>query len=211
MIKLFPEAGIFGTAYDEIHPGNLSVAIHKNVDLNAGEMAIIDDFFTAASKQPILWYGSTVVKKEVFDEVGYFDETITWYEDVDFNIRANLRYKLAYYNSACALYTIDSQNQITRSHINERVVCNLSAYEKYIVTHPSLKRFLDINRYALAMEYKLAGNITAFKDQKSQIDPKSLTKQQRILMSLPSGAVQLIRNFKILLLRNGVRLTSFSN
>ncbi|HEX8562855.1 MAG TPA: glycosyltransferase family 2 protein [Flavobacterium sp.] len=211
MTRLFPDAGIFATAYEEVHPGNISVAIHKNVDINNGEMAIINDFFLAASKQPILWYGSAVVKKEVFGKVGDFDETITWYEDVDFNIRANLHYNLAYYNSSCALYTIASQNQITRTNIDSRVVCNLSEYEKYTASRPSLKLFLDINRYALAMEYKLAGNTSAFEEHSSAINPASLTKPQKILLGLAPGAARLIRNFKLFLLRHGIRLTTFSS
>jgi GT2 family glycosyltransferase len=50
--------------------------------------------------------------KTVFNQLDY-DETIFW-EDVDFNIRANTAYKLAYASEPKVYYTMNSQNQITK-------------------------------------------------------------------------------------------------
>lgn len=210
LMKLFSEAGLFATAYEEVHAEQIAVKTKNNVLLQSEEMAILDDFFYAAAKQPILWYGSTVVKRDVFEKVGHFDENITWFEDVDFNIRAALEFKVAYYNKTCALYTIESQNQITRTKIENRIVCDLSKYDKFATSNKSLKLFLDVNRYALAMDYKLAGSEQKSKMITSQIDIRNLTKLQIFLLKSNANIVRFLRKLKISILRRGFRLTTFS-
>ena len=209
MISLFPDAGIFATAYEEHYPGNIVLPIRNNLELKPGEMNLVADFFTAASKQPILCYIAAVLKREVFETVGYFDETITLGEDVDYNIRANLNYSLAYYNIPSACYTIYSENQITKGNINTKKVTDFNKYESFVKQNPSLKTYLDINRYIIAMEYKLAGNKAAFVEYKNQIDPENLTSRQKFLLNAPATIARIIRKSKVFLLKNGIRLTSF--
>ena len=209
LIELFPRAGLFATAYEELYPNGKALLVKNGLNIKPGEMDLVDDFFLAAAKQPIISYASTVIKKEVFENAGYFDEQITLGEDVDFNIRANVLYDLAYYNASCARYTMHSENQITKGDINSKTITDFNRYERYVEKFPSLKRYLDTNRYVLAMDYKLARNESASNALISQIDPKSLSVQQRLLLKMPAGIAKRIRNFKLLLLKVGIRVTSF--
>ncbi|HEX8270127.1 MAG TPA: glycosyltransferase [Flavobacterium sp.] len=209
LIKRFPQAGIYATAYEEFYSDTLKLDIDKNIRIKVGDMDLVDDFFLASSRQPLLWYGSVVVKKEVFENVGSFDEAITFNEDVDFNIRANLNYRLAYYNFPCVYYVMSTQNQITKLNFNSHRLIDFNKYEHFTGNNSSLKLFLDANRYAMAMLYKVAGNKLRFSQLLSEIDKKNLTHKQLMLLYAPTFLVRLARKVKFLLLKNGIRLTSY--
>ena len=209
LVQKFPKAGIYASGYEEKYPG-LSLSVHKNLDFQPDEMNLVDDFFSANLHQPIFWYGSAVVRREVFDLVGNFDEKITYGEDTDFNIRAGQKFALAYYNGVGASYTMDSENQITRSSLDNKVITDFSKYEADADKNPSLKKYLDINRYILAIEYKLGGNSQKFEKLAGEIDPKSLTKKQRFLLNASVKTIKMLRKIKKLFLKNGIRLTTFN-
>lgn len=210
LIHKFPEAGIYASGYEEKYPG-LTLNVHKNIDFSEGEMSLVTDFFKANLHQPIFWYGSAVVRREVFDAVGNFDESITYGEDTDFNIRAGLKYQLAYYNGALASYTMASENQITRSSLNDKVVTDFAKYEPEAKQNLSLKKYLDINRYILAIEYKLSGNKEKFEKLASGIDAKSLTRKQLFFLNASVGTIKLFRKVKKFFLGKGIRLTTFND
>lgn len=211
LIQLFPNAGMYGTDYEEFYSDDLILNTQKNLEGFAkNEMKMVDDFYISNSHQLIFCFSSVVIKKEVFKAVGNFDESITLGEDVDFNIRANFQYPLAYYNRVCARYTIFSENQITNSSINNKTITDFNKYEILAKKKPSVKHYLDVNRYFLAMDYKLAGNKSVFRKLASEIDKKKLSKKQLLLLKAPLFMVKGIRKIKQLFLKKGLRLTSFS-
>lgn len=208
LINRFPEAGIFGSAYEEIYDG-ISLEVDKNVQSKQGKMTLISDFFLANAHQPIFCYSSVVIKREVFDEIGFFDERITLGEDVDFNIRAGQKYSVAYLNQVCAGYIIFSENQITTSSISSKMVTDFNKYELAAATNSSLKLYLDVNRYFLAMRYKLYGDSAKSKALVSEINLQNLTQRQILLLKSPIWIVNLVRKIKFKLLQKGIRLTTF--
>ena len=209
LVHQFPEAGIFASGYEEKYPDGKKLSVHKNLDFAPGEMNLVLDFFAANTHQPIFWYGSAVVRREVFETTGHFDEKITYGEDTDFNIRAGQRFKFAYYNGICASYTMASENQITRSALSEKTITDFGKYESDAKGNPSLKKFLDVNRYILAITYKLEGNSEKFGLLANAIEPKNLTISQQFLLRAPAFVVRAIRQIKLFFLRRGIRLTTF--
>jgi hypothetical protein len=55
----------------------------------------------------------------VFNSIGLYDEKITFGEDIDFNIRANTTFQLAYSIYPLVKYSMYSSNQITSSPIKQ--------------------------------------------------------------------------------------------
>lgn len=208
LIQQFPEAGLFAAAYEEVYDG-ISLEVDKNVDAEPGEMFVISDFFTANAHQPIFCYSSVVINRLVFETAGYFDENISLGEDVDFNIRAGQHFKVAYYHRVSAGYVIFSENQITNSAISNKVVTNFNKYESAAAKNPSLKLYMDANRYFLAMQYKMAGDSQKSKQLVAEIDLKNLSQLQILLLKLPVWMVNLLRKIKFQLLQKGIRLTTF--
>jgi glycosyltransferase involved in cell wall biosynthesis len=210
LIETFPEAGLFATAYSEIYPGNLVIqpSVNKN-DISEGSMLLIENFFERNLQQPIYNHSSVCLRKSVFDIVGFYNEKINFSEDVDFNIRANYYFRLAFCNDNEAGYNVYSENQITNSGISNKTIPDLDKYVSFEKDNPELKKYIDFERYVLALHCRLADRKKDFKKFLAGIDPKNLTLKQRILLRLPKSALRLIRKIKVYFLLKGYRLTTF--
>ena len=209
LVDKFPDAGMYASGYEEKYPNGRALEVHKNLDFATGEINIVADFFKANAHQPIFCYSSAAIRREVFEKAGYFDEKITYGEDIDFNIRAGQQFKLAYYNAVCAAYIMDSENQITRSSPGNKVITDFAKYEADAKQNPALKKFLDFNRYIVAMEFKLSGFNDQFKNLVSEINSENLTNRQKFLIDAPVPIVRLLRKIKSAFLKKGIRLTTF--
>ncbi len=210
LISKFPDAGIYGAGYAEYYANDQ--AILPKINLSDGpEMREIIDFYRAAAHQPLYCFSSVVIKKGVFEKAGYFDETINYGEDLDFNLRAHQIAKLAFYNKNCCKYIIHSENQITNSGIIGKKITDFTKYEPLIREFPSIKLYLDLNRYATAMAYKFSGQPVEMKQLTQGIVSANLTFSQKVMLNSPIWISGAIRKIKLALLRYGIRLTTFKN
>lgn len=101
------------------------------------------DFFKINIKQGIYNHGSVCIHKEVYKKVGDYDTEIKFSNDIDFNIRANYHFKLAYSNTIQMSYLMEVENQITRKSILHKKIPNYDKYEVWAKTNPDLKKHLD--------------------------------------------------------------------
>ncbi|HEU4789883.1 MAG TPA: glycosyltransferase family 2 protein, partial [Flavobacterium sp.] len=109
LISSYPEARIFATNYDEVYPKTTHKPHNGSEDLPANFNGLID-FFKINLKQGIYTPSSVCWHKSVFETIGYYDEKITFSEDLDFNIRANLKFKLAYSTNVEMSYFMETDN-----------------------------------------------------------------------------------------------------
>lgn len=209
LINLFPEAKIFGTNYEEITSGSKKVNIAINKNLQKKTKSLLTDFFAINIAQPIYCYSTVAFHKSVFDNSGYFNESITFAEDIDFNIRANLNNILAYSSKICASYLLCSENQITSSTISNKTIPDLDKYQVLCTAKNSLEKYLDFNRYVFAMHYKTEKNLVKFKQIKRKINTKNITIKQSILLKSPLIVIILIRKLKSLLIKYNVKISSY--
>ncbi|WP_353083828.1 glycosyltransferase family 2 protein [Flavobacterium sp.] len=210
LIDTFPEAKLFATNYEEVYPNEV-IILPKNNANTIESSQIIEDFFKISLGQPLYCACSLCVEKSVFDFVGNYNETITYSEDIDFNIRANLSFKLAYSKKALVSYMIFSENQITNNSLNKKVIPNFNVYEIYVKQNKSLKKYLDFNRYVFAKKYKIEKNTTLFKELKSEIDLKNLSWKQNLLLDFPRFIIIFIAKIKEFLVKKGIKFTSYSS
>ena len=203
--KKFPEAGVLATAYEEWH-GKVNLSVRINLDWSE-KMGIVPDFFEAALFQPIFCFISAAVRRRVFDDVGMFDPEITFGEDTDFMIRALQNHKLAFYNKPCAVYRMQSQNQITARPSGALRFTDFDKYDDK--PGSSFAKYLDANRYFIAMKLRIAGD-SRFDDLVRTINRENLSAKQRLMLLAPLPLVQVLQKLKNSLLKSGVRLTTFS-
>ena len=208
LISTFPEAQLFATNYEELYADGIKV-IHNQKLSKLGNDFLVDDFFELNLGKPIYFPGSLCVKKTVFDEIGYFDEKITYSEDVDFNIRTNLKFKLAYSTKALVTYTMFSENQITNSSVKNKIFPDLNQYEIYTENKFSLKKYLDFNRYIFARKFKAQNDLERFQKVTSEINFKNLNYKQKLLLRLPNSIVNLIFKTKSLFLKKGFMVSTY--
>ncbi len=208
LIQQFSEAKLFGTNYEELYQDNVVIVPKSNTTIS-GEDRIVVDFFESNLAKPIYCSCSLCVEKSVFEDIGYYDETITFGEDVDFNIRANTRFKLAYSKEALVTYTMFSENQITNSNFKSKAIPNFNTYENLAGRHPNLKKYLDFNRYIMARNYKMEKDWVNFDKLKSEISPESLNFKQRLLLNAPVSVLGWVKQIKRFFIRKGILVTTY--
>jgi glycosyltransferase involved in cell wall biosynthesis len=210
LIDTFKEAKIFATNYEEIY-GNKIVIPQNGTKFLVQNSKQIIDFFKHNLQQGIYNHGSVCFHKSVFEKVGFYDETLTFSEDIDFNIRANAHFKLAYYNSVGMQYTMQSENQITTSKISDKNLPDYSKYDDLALKNPDLKKYLDFERYVLAKHLKFEGSSEKSKEIIKQVALKSLNRKQQFLLLFPTSVVKTLTWIKKFLVKNGIKVTSYSN
>jgi glycosyltransferase involved in cell wall biosynthesis len=212
LIQQFPMAGLYATNYEELYPDNRIFLPVTRLKTDETDL-IIDDFFHVSLSQTIYCCCSLCVKKTVFETIGYYDENITFAEDVDFNIRANFSNKLAYSNEVLVSYIMHSENQITNNKIKNKTITDFDSYEIQASQNPSLKKYLDFNRYMMAKYYKLENNLEKFKKMRREIHPdkkiSGLNYKQLFLMDAPVLILKFVKHLKIFLMKYGIKPTIY--
>lgn len=213
LISQFPAASLFATNYEQIYGEDVAVATKIGLSNEVGNI-LVSDFFAVSLQQPIYCQSSFCVRQSVFDTIGLYNESINYAEDVDFNIRANFYFKLAYSAQKLVQYLMTDSNQITKNSIVGKTLPDFDSFEYLAQNNKSLKKYLDINRYMLANVCKKQGDLQTFNKLKIGIHPKNeisgLNTKQVLLLNLPIFCLNAISKVKSFLLNKGFRFTSFS-
>jgi N-acetylgalactosamine-N,N'-diacetylbacillosaminyl-diphospho-undecaprenol 4-alpha-N-acetylgalactosaminyltransferase len=143
------------------------------------------------------------------DKIGNYNESISYSEDVDFNIRANAKFKMAYYNEPLVVYTFDSENQITQKSIKGKVVPDFDYYEKMFPDRTDIKKYLDFHRYIKAKLFKLSDDTEGYSKMIRNLDFENLTKTQRFLVKSPRFILVLVKKLKYAFLKLGIDINSY--
>ncbi|NHM01628.1 glycosyltransferase family 2 protein [Flavobacterium difficile] len=207
LIETFSEARIFATNYEEIWNQTVKKPHNGNENLPEHFTGYVD-FFKTNLKQGIYNHGSVCVHKEVYEKVGFYNENIQLSQDLDFNIRANYQYKLAYDNSVQMSYFMQTDNQLTRSSIVNKTIPNYDLYEDWTKNNANLKKYLDFERYVLGKRLK-KNNDLRWKKMTANIDTNNLNWKQNLLLKLPSSMLNLIDKLKLFLLKLGIKPSTY--
>ena len=207
LIQNFPEARIFGTNYEEIWYKTIQKP-HNNSDSLPENFFGYVNFFKINTKQGLYNHGSVCLHKEVYENVGFYNENIQLSQDLDFNIRANYQYKLAYDNSVQMSYFMQTDNQLTRSSIVNKTIPDYDLYEDWAKNNADLKKYLDFERYVLGKRLK-KNNDSRWKKMIATIDSKNLNWKQNLLLKLPSSILNVIDKLKLFLLKLGIKPSTY--
>jgi glycosyltransferase involved in cell wall biosynthesis len=207
LIQNFPEARIFGTNYEEVWD-----TVIKN-PRNGSEILPINftgyiNFFKINVKQGIYNHGSVCFHKEVYEKVGFYNEKINFSEDLDFNIRANYNFKLAYTNSIQMRYFMQTENQLTQSSLLNKTIPDFDTYENWAKTNSDLKKYLDFERYVLGKRLK-KNNDLRWKKMIATIDSRNLNWKQNVLLKMPSLVLNTLDKLKLFLLKLGIKTSTY--
>lgn len=212
LIHKFPEASLYATNYEEVYPNQIKIL--PKTKLKSTEIdLIIEDFFLTNLSQTIYCPSSFCVKKPVFETVGCFNENIEIGEDVDFNIKSNYYFKLAYSQKPLVQYIIFAENQITHSSIKSKAMIDFSVYDNISKENVPLKKYLDFNRYIMAKRFKLEYDFDNYYKMKNEIDANSkksgLNYKQLFLLNAPVFLLKLIGKTKLYFLKKGYKFSTY--
>jgi len=110
MRELYPQAGIYATAYDIINPQGRRETLNFKLLPAHCEQGLINNFFHNGIPQPILT-SAVVIPKSIFNEIGGFQgENLG--QDLDMWIRIGIGYPVAWNRTILATYHQDAENRI---------------------------------------------------------------------------------------------------
>lgn len=208
LVSNFPEAALYATKYEVLLKGN-KVIIHDFQIKNFWEFGIVPNFFENNLNQSIYYPSCLCVRKDVFKEAGYYNEAVNYSEDIDFNIRAHAKFRMAYWNEAQVTYRAISENQITQNGLRGKTIPDFDFYEKQFSGRKDIKKYLDFQRYINAKLYRLSDDEAMHTKLVEAIDLSNLNTVQKFLIRLPKTALQIIAKFKLLVRKFGFEISSY--
>jgi glycosyltransferase involved in cell wall biosynthesis len=115
LIRNYPEAGLFATAYKYIiSTGETKYFKLQGIPPNQIE-GLVPNFFKSMSWDiPLIWTGAVCIPKLVFDKSGGFTPGVTFNEDTELWIKISLHYPIAFSTHTTATYHLDSENSVCR-------------------------------------------------------------------------------------------------
>lgn len=207
LIAKFPNESVFATAIaiekkDKVYPSVYSVP-----DLKPNEVRVVN-FFSASSFNSILTSSSTVIHRNVFSTIGYYDPSIKSGQDTDLWIRIGLEYPVVFLNKSCAVYQY-ALSSLSNSKLKVTDKASYEKFEPFEKQNNNLKKFLDISRYSLCILAKMDGNEEVFQNNFQKIDQSNITSKQRFLLKQNKIMLKSLLKIKEGLENYGVKLGTF--
>lgn len=209
LIDSFPNAGLYCNNY--------SVKLNENFTTNANfnfvydkAHLIVPDFFNANIYNYIPSSSSTAFLKSSFIELGAYNVNLRTGQDLDLWIKFALKHDVAFNPTRTMIYNNFDDASLSKSNLNNDRYNFISYYHEEEKRNASLKKYLDINRYAVALRCKMNDETELYKKLKSEIDYKHLNIKQKLLLQLPKGFLLLAKKAHQYLKKKKIYLTSYS-
>jgi glycosyltransferase involved in cell wall biosynthesis len=199
-INKFPEQKVFSAAI-EIETSKKTIPSHYSI-VKTGNYEIVT-YFEASEKETVICTSCAVFHKSVFEKTGSFDINLKSGEDTDMWIRIGLNYPILFVWKILARYGYDPKS-LSKNHATTIHSFDYSKYAIVEKTNPSLKKFLDLNRFSLAIKSKLIGEQEIFSKVYKAIDLQNMSLKKRILLKLPVYVLKPLIVLKTLLTNLGL-------
>jgi GT2 family glycosyltransferase len=212
LIERYPDAGLYAAAYQKKFSAQLTQPMDSPLLTNTpGWTGYVDNFFEASLIDCVAWTSAVAMPKKIFEDLKGFDARITHGagEDTDLWVRVALHYKVAFSNTITATHIMDSDNRISNTPTLKRSYMDLDAYDAFAKANPSLRRFLDINRFSFALQHKMAGDAKSSKIYQAKIAPENLTSKQKALLNVNGKSLIRLRKFQDFLRNKQLYLSPF--
>lgn len=199
LIKKFPEQSVFSAA---IEIENTKTVIPSSYSIEKVNDNVLVNYFEASYKESVLFTSCAVFHKSVFEKVGKFDPLIKSGQDTDLWIRIGLIYPIVFSFKILTRYIYDPNSlSKKKSFMNSKM--NFSKFKEEEKKNLALKKFLDLNRFSLAIKSKMYGDESSFEKYIIDIDLKNLTLKKRILLNLPGILLKFLLKVNLILVQVG--------
>lgn len=189
LINEFPKAAMWGINFAEMTEGKL--ARYLPTGLSEKFRGYVEDYFIIEGRISDLFCSSSVViKKAVFDKIGFFDERIKYAEDNDMWFRIIASYPVAFYDKYMVFYQFDAENRALNKEIKLRYFLPFFI-DKYLEYKEKNNIFyIWINRWSSQQIRKyyfstIKENYIDAKEAIAKLDYTVLPKKYRALYKTP--------------------------
>lgn len=208
-IDLFPNAGLYCNNYEVFYSETLCRKASFNFNYNT-QCVIVPDYFKASITNPIAWTSAVGFSKEHFKKLGGFNTTYKTAQDLDLWIRFALQYQVCFNPTITMSYKIYIDDSLSKNEYNDIRYYFINSFFNEEKTNASLKMYLDVNRYAVALRCKIHNERGLYKKLKNQIDYKNLNWKQKIIINLPVNSVKLLLSVRGFFIKNKIYLTAYN-
>jgi len=205
----FPHCGLYATAYHKQFFNGKKMKAHFN-GVSSDHFGVIEDYFLASIIDSIAWTSAVMIPKNTFENIGDFDEDMRSGQDTDLWVRIALKKSIAFSAiSSANKIILDPQQHLSYSSNRSDRMKLFENFKNLGSKSKSFKKYMDLNRFSVAIERKLAGDLSAFLRLKKEIDILNLNTKQLILLNTPAVVIRLFKKVQFLLLRLNIYLTPF--
>ncbi|SDH77845.1 glycosyltransferase family 2 protein [Winogradskyella thalassocola] len=155
------------------------------------------NFFEASQKYSLITSSSVVFKKSITDKTGLFDTSIVSGQDTDLWLRFGMHYDVVFINKVLVYYVFNSAS-LSNTTFDANKKPKFDKYYKEEQQNTSLKKFLDRNRYSMAILSKVQHDKTLFNYYTSHLDSSNLSFRQNFLLHSPEWLLKLLIKIKSL-------------
>ncbi|PKQ43572.1 glycosyltransferase family 2 protein [Confluentibacter flavum] len=170
---------------------------------------IIDDFFKANIINFIPSSSSVAFLKTNFLKLNGYNIKLRTGQDIDLWIKFGLLGDIAFNPKITMSYNLFDSSSLSNKEYNEDRYWLINNYLKEEKFNPSLKMYLDVNRYAVALRSKIYGPQWVYENLEKEIEKSNLNKKQRFLLKLPVFLLKFMKGLHRFLIKKGVYTTSY--
>lgn len=151
-------------------------------------------FFSNNYFNSILTSSSFAFKTEILEKTGVYNIDYSHGEDTDFFIRLGIYSNIAFSSQVTVLVDKGAQNRSQLTAMINRNVFNLSLYDDYKIQ--GLKKYLDLNRFSIAISHKMDDNLKEALYYQKKIDLNNLTRKQQQLLKMSRLQLKILYKIK---------------
>lgn len=144
LIQEFPDAAMWGVNTAFIRGGKY---YKWEQGMGDGFRGNVENYF-GTKHNDLFCSSSVLIRKEVFDKVGYFDERISASEDLDMWYRIILKYPVVFYDKMLVYYNLDAENRVAfdtgvRVPLTKDMRYYIEKFSADCSTNPTFSRYLN--------------------------------------------------------------------
>lgn len=144
LIHDFPKAGMWGVNTAFIRGGK---HYRWRQGMPEGYRGYVDNYF-GTKHNDLFCSSSVVIRRDVFDKVGYFDERISASEDLDMWYRIILHYPVVFYDKILVYYNQDAENRVAydtdvRFPLTKDIKYYIDKYDKDFDNNPVFSHYMN--------------------------------------------------------------------
>ncbi|MCA0132854.1 glycosyltransferase family 2 protein [Winogradskyella alexanderae] len=210
-ISTFKDCGIYTNNYFIKHSNSITAPAKFNFKFNGDKPFILDDFFKASLHETVVWTSACSIKKSKFIDYGMFNPVYLSSQDLDMWIRIALNEAVVFHPKRTMIYNKSIENSLGKIEDNDARFILLSSFKNKEKENPSLKAYLDLKRYGLALRTKINGEEKIHSETVKLIDIRNLSVKQKLLLRTPAFLLMIMNNIRPYLIKNRLYLAIFKS
>ena len=200
-----PNCGMYAMSYIK----NINFKSYKKSYFGLSNFSgILENFFNSSSVDCIASSSSVMIPLNVFKKINGFNENLKKREDTALWIKIALNYKIAFSTiTTVEIVITEHGNHLSKSHENPWYFFDLFKFQEQ--NNVDLKKFLDLNRFSEAINFKLNKEHNNFKIITKSINYRNLNFKQKILIKTPFRILLFLKKIQSYLLEKNIYITTF--